>query len=96
MPLIEALLAECIAVGRAEGATFADDAARTMAASLAGATVGHRPSTLQDRLAGRPMEHEALNGAVARIGAKHGIATPMNSVVAALLEAIGRPEASPD
>jgi 2-dehydropantoate 2-reductase len=94
VPLIEALIAECVAVGRAEGATFPDDAAHSMAASLAGATVGHRPSTLQDRLAGRPMEHEALNGAVARIGARHGIPTPMNAAVAALLEAIGRPAMS--
>ena len=91
-PLTHALISECIEVGRAEGATFAPDTADKMSATLAGATIGHKPSTLQDRLAGRQMEHDALNGAVARIGARHGIPTPMNATVAALLEAIGRPE----
>lgn len=41
-----------------------------------------------DRLAGRPMEVDARNGAVVRFGAKHGIATPLNKAVVALLEAV--------
>ena len=38
-----------------------------------------------DRLAGRPMEIDARNGAVVRIGQKHGIATPMNQFVTLIL-----------
>jgi 2-dehydropantoate 2-reductase len=45
-------------------------------------------SMLTDRRAGRLLEADARNGAVARIGARHGIATPLNRAVTALLEAI--------
>ncbi len=46
-----------------------------------------RPSMLLDHLAGRPAEVDNINGAVPREGAKVGIATPVNSVVVALLKA---------
>jgi 2-dehydropantoate 2-reductase len=45
---------------------------------------------LTDRRAGRPLEAEARNGAVARIGARHGIATPLNQALTALLNAINQ------
>jgi 2-dehydropantoate 2-reductase len=48
---------------------------------------GSRPSMLLDHLAGRPAEIENINGAIPREGAKYGIATPINSVVVALLRA---------
>jgi 2-dehydropantoate 2-reductase len=43
-------------------------------------------SILADRLAGRPMEIDARNGVVVRLGAKHGVPTPLNAFAAALLE----------
>ena len=46
-----------------------------------------RPSMLLDHLAGRKAEIDNINGAVPREGAKVGIATPVNSVVVALLKA---------
>ncbi len=46
-----------------------------------------RPSMLLDHLARRPAEIDNINGAVPREGAKVGIATPVNSVVVALLKA---------
>jgi len=46
-----------------------------------------RPSMLLDHLAGRRTEVDQINGAIPREGAKLGIATPVNSVVAALIEA---------
>lgn len=46
-----------------------------------------RPSMLLDHLAGRPAEVDNINGAIPREGAKVGIATPVNSVVVALLKA---------
>jgi 2-dehydropantoate 2-reductase len=46
-----------------------------------------RPSMLLDHLAGRPAEVDNINGAVPREGAKVGVATPVNSVVVALLKA---------
>jgi 2-dehydropantoate 2-reductase len=40
-----------------------------------------------DRLAGRPMEVEALTGAIVAKGERHGIATPLNRALLALLRA---------
>jgi 2-dehydropantoate 2-reductase len=48
---------------------------------------GSRPSMLLDHLAGRPAEIDNINGAIPREGAKLGIATPVNSVVVAMLKA---------
>ena len=46
-----------------------------------------RPSMLLDHMAGRKAEVDNINGAIPREGAKVGIATPVNSVVVALLRA---------
>jgi 2-dehydropantoate 2-reductase len=48
---------------------------------------GARPSMLLDHLAGRPAEVDNINGAIPREGARVGVATPVNSVVVALLKA---------
>jgi 2-dehydropantoate 2-reductase len=40
-----------------------------------------------DRLAGRSMEIDARNGVIVRLGRRHGIATPVNEMIVALLEA---------
>lgn len=74
-----ALASEGVAVGRAEGARFAPDLAREIAAGAGARSAGGVPSTLTDRRAGRPLEVDARNGAVVRIGARHGIATPANA-----------------
>ena len=42
---------------------------------------------LYDRMAGRETEHEALIGAVVRIGARHSIPTPLNAAMLSLLRA---------
>ncbi len=41
-----------------------------------------------DRLAGRPLEHEAKTGAIVAAGKRHGIPTPINSALLPLLRAI--------
>jgi 2-dehydropantoate 2-reductase len=86
--LCGAILDEAIAVGRAEGARFADDeAARTLATLFTFA--GELGTSMYfDRLAGRPLEHEALNGAIVAAGERHGIATPINRALVTLLRAI--------
>lgn len=48
---------------------------------------GARPSMLLDHMAGRPAEVDNINGAIPREGAKLGIATPVNSMIVALLKA---------
>ena len=44
-------------------------------------------SILADREAGRPLEWDARNGVVARLGAAHGIPTPISDVIVPLLAA---------
>jgi 2-dehydropantoate 2-reductase len=41
-----------------------------------------------DRLAGRPVEVEALTGAIVAAGERHGIAAPINRALLTLLRAI--------
>jgi 2-dehydropantoate 2-reductase len=48
---------------------------------------GARPSMLLDHMAGRPAEVDNINGAIPREGARLGIATPVNSMIVALLKA---------
>jgi 2-dehydropantoate 2-reductase len=43
---------------------------------------------LADRRAGRPMEIDARNGVIVRYGREHGIPTPMNALMVAMLEAV--------
>ena len=47
-------------------------------------------SMLYDRLAGRPLEHEFITGAVVSAAARHGIAVPLNEALLALLRALDR------
>lgn len=80
-PVMRALVAECVAVARAEGANL-DDATvdQVMDACCAAAPAGIN-SLLADRMAGRPMELDARNGVIIRRGAAHGIPTPVNQTV---------------
>jgi 2-dehydropantoate 2-reductase len=85
--LMKGLMAECIAVGRAEGATLADDLADRVIALCRSGLPDSVNSMHADRLAGRPMEIDARNGVIVRRGRKHGIETPLNALVVTLLEA---------
>jgi 2-dehydropantoate 2-reductase len=83
-----AVLAEAIAVGRAEGARLADDEAERTLAMLFTFSGELGTSMYFDRLANRPLEIEALNGAIVATGERHGIATPLNRALLALLRAV--------
>ncbi len=83
-----AVLDEAVAIARASGAALADDeAARTMAALL---TYPPEAGTSMyfDCLAGRPLEVEALTGAIVAAAAREGVPTPVNTVLLTLLRAI--------
>jgi 2-dehydropantoate 2-reductase len=82
-------VAECVAVGRAEGADLADDLPQQVVAGYRAGPADGVNSLHADRLAGRPMEIDARNGVIVRKGAAHGIATPVNAMVVALLKAAG-------
>ena len=78
-----AMMLEGKAVGEALGARFALDVERRMDGAVA---VGaHRTSMLQDLEAGRPLETDALVGAVRELAALVGVATPNIDLVHALL-----------
>ena len=89
--LTRAMVRECIAVGRAEGAQLDDGIVEAVVEGARQAPPDGVNSLLADRRAGRPMEIDARNGAIVRFGLKHGIATPLNEMAVALLTAAQDP-----
>ncbi len=85
--IMRSLVRECIAVGRAEGAILDDDWVETVVQRYRDGPADAINSLHADRLAGRRIEIDARNGAVARLGRRHGIATPVNTMIVALLQA---------
>jgi 2-dehydropantoate 2-reductase len=82
------IVRECIAVGRAEGAKLDDDVPEAVLRAYRAAPADGINSLHADRLAGRPMEIDARNGVIVRLGKHHGIPTPCNQMAVALLEAM--------
>ncbi len=83
--LMDDLVAECVAVARAEGVPLADDlpaAVRRLAQTMP----GQSSSTAQDLARGKPTEIDHLNGLVVRRGEALGIATPVNRAMWALVK----------
>ena len=77
------MMREAQAVGEALGARFAVDVERRI--DGAAAVGAHRTSMLQDLERGRPLENDALVGAVQELGRLTGVATPTIDLVHALL-----------
>jgi 2-dehydropantoate 2-reductase len=86
-----ALAAETLAVARAEGADLPDAVADELVEEFAGYPEDLGSSILFDYEAGRPLEWDARNGVVARLGAEHGVPTPVSDVVVPLLAAASAP-----
>lgn len=82
------IIRECAAVARAEGAQLEENVAEVVLAAQRAAPPDSINSMLADRQAGRPVEIDARNGVIVRLGRKHGIATPANSMALALMEAM--------
>lgn len=82
------IVRECCVVGRAEGAVLGETVPDEVLAAYRKAARDGVNSMLADRMAGRPMEIDARNGVIVRMGKKHGIPTPNNSMAVALLEAM--------
>jgi len=85
--LAHALALETLAVARAEGVDLPDTVADELLAWMDDLPDDAGTSILADREAGRPLEWDARNGVVARLGARHGVATPVSDVVVPLLAA---------
>ena len=90
--IVRGVVEECAAVGRAEGAIIPRELIETTVANARAMPEGSSAGSLHaDRLAGNPMEVDARNGVIVRLGLKHGIPTPMNQVLVTLLSASGAP-----
>jgi 2-dehydropantoate 2-reductase len=80
---------EAVSVGVAAGAQLDAGLPEEVLATLQAQPPGMGGSMLYDRLAGRPTEHDAILGAVARAGAAAGLPTPRCSTLGALLDGCG-------
>lgn len=85
--VMRGLVRECAAVAQAEGVTLPDDVAEQVVAHYRSSSPDAINSLHADRLAGRPMEVDARNGVIVRLGQRHGIEAPLNRTVKALLSA---------
>jgi len=84
---VEAVCREAAAVARAEGVAI--DAAETVHRTtlIARRTAANRSSMLQDLDLGRRTEIDAITGAILRAADRHGLATPLNRALHALVKA---------
>jgi 2-dehydropantoate 2-reductase len=85
--LVSQLVAEGTAVADALGITLDSDPDELVdhAAKVA---YEHRASMLQDVLARRATEVDALNGGIVRFGSEQGVPTPLNEAVVALIKGL--------
>jgi 2-dehydropantoate 2-reductase len=87
-PLADGIAREVARVATADGVPMDEEGAVRAWRGIAAALGANRSSMLQDVEAGRPTEVDAINGAVARAGDRHGVDAPLNRAVALLVEAI--------
>jgi len=80
-----AIAAETTAVARAHGIEANPEAVAATVNAALDRHGSHRPSMLQDLLAGRPTEIEAINGEVVRAAIRAGIAVPHTSTLLTLV-----------
>ncbi len=87
--VIEGVVEEAHAVCRAEGVSLPWETAADYLAYLHDvqlpATAGHHSSMLQDIRKGKRSEIDFLNGAVVRLARAHGLRTPVNATLSALV-----------
>ncbi len=86
--LAVAAATETQAVATAAGLTLTGDPEARLR-QVCTATAANRSSMLQDVLAGRPTEIEALNAQVAKLGQALGVPTPVNHFLTQLVRALG-------
>jgi 2-dehydropantoate 2-reductase len=88
LPPVRSLIGSLVAEGRAVADALGivlDADPEVMIDQAARDNFHHRPSMLQDVLAQRPTEVQALNGGIVRAGADAGVRTPLHAAVTALI-----------
>jgi 2-dehydropantoate 2-reductase len=86
--LVRTLMLETLAVGRAEGVNVVDERADLQIEQIYRAINAHaiKTSTLQDLEKGKPLEYEAISGAVVRAARRHNVSVPATETVYTLLK----------
>ena len=84
--LLDALVAEAWPVLRAEGLALDEAAAHARVAAVAAATGANRASMLQDVLAGRKTEIDAITGVLLALADRHGLPAPTHQAVFTLVK----------
>ena len=82
------LACECIAVANASGAVLDEAYGEEIVDSLLSGPPEQGNSMLADRLGGHPLEWDARNGVICRMGRRCGTPTPISDVLVPLLAAI--------
>jgi 2-dehydropantoate 2-reductase len=83
-----AILVEADAVARADGARLRADEAAQIMTTLMSYPPDAGTSMYFDRLAGRPLEIDALSGAIVAIAEKYRLPVPLNRALVTLLRAV--------
>ena len=78
---------EAYQCGLAEGVNFSFDDVEAYVTEFASLMPDASPSLRLDHIAGRASEIDAINGMVPVIGARHGIGTPFNETLSAIVRA---------
>ena len=86
---VTALLDELLAVAAASGAALDEAFRRSLLDRIGTIPGGVAPTMLQDRLASRPTEHDAIHGAVVRAADRAGLDVPLHRFLFTLLDASG-------
>ncbi|MFZ1814283.1 MAG: 2-dehydropantoate 2-reductase [Rhizobiaceae bacterium] len=76
---------EAHAIGCRQQIAFGFPDAEAYVTAFGASMPGARPSMLLDHMAGRASEIDAINGIVPELGRQHGIATPYNTTLSALV-----------
>ena len=84
--VVVACLREIEAAGRANGVNFPPDIHESTLSYIENNLADLHASMHTDVMAGRPLELQALNGAVVRAGRAAGVPTPVNDVIYAMLK----------
>jgi 2-dehydropantoate 2-reductase len=93
--LLSAAIVEGEAVGNAEGAGLPPDAVSRALAALDAFPATGLTSMYRDRLSGKRLESDVLVGSIVRRGEKHGIPTPVMSILESLLKPMANGDATP-
>jgi 2-dehydropantoate 2-reductase len=87
--LVERMFDEVVAVAAAEGVRLPRDEAWAHATRTFAGTGEHYTSMCTDVRNGRPTELSTMGGAVARLGAAHGVPVPVHATIVGLLGLAG-------